>query len=73
MLASSPDKTETFKLLTEKLDTKSKEFMIVFMGEDVTENEQAAVEAIVSEQYPNVEFYALAGGQEIYDFIIILE
>ena len=73
MLASSPDKTVTFKLLTEKLDTKSKEFMIVFMGEDVTENEQAAVEAIVSEQYPNVEFYALAGGQEIYDFIIILE
>jgi dihydroxyacetone kinase-like predicted kinase len=73
MLASSPDKAETFKLLTEKLDAKNKEFMIVFMGEDVTDTEKSAVEAIVSEQYPSVEFYALDGGQEVYDFIIILE
>ena len=73
MLASTPDKIETFKLLTEKLDAKNKEFMIVFMGEDVTKCERAAVEALASEQYKNLEFYALDGGQEVYDFIIILE
>lgn len=73
MLTSTSDKIETFKNLTEKLDAKSKEFMIVFMGGGATEGERSAVEAFVSEQYPNVEFYALDGGQEVYDFIIILE
>lgn len=73
MLTSNADKVDTFRALTEKLGAKSKEFMIVFMGESVTDAERAEVEAFVSEAYPSVEFYPLDGGQEVYDFIIILE
>ncbi len=73
MLTSSRDKLETFRSLCEKLNAGSKEFMIVFFGKDATDEERAAAEEYCTTAYPRTEFYALDGGQEVYDFIIILE
>ena len=47
--------------------------MILFYGIDVTAEEKAAVAESVEKLYPDIEFYPLDGGQDVYDFIMILE
>ena len=73
MLVSSPDKISAFSELAEKLAAGSKSFMIVFCGADVTEEERDRVSEVASEKYPGDEVYVADGGQEVYDFILILE
>jgi len=73
MLASCESKIDTLIALTEKLDAKDKVFMIVSYGEGVSEVEKTEVSITIKSKYPNVEFYEIDGGQEVYDFIVILE
>lgn len=73
MLVSGKDRLGVFKGLSEKLGADEKEFMIVFYGKDVTDGEKTAIKESVEELYPNMEFYPLDGGQDVYDFIMILE
>lgn len=73
MLISGKDRLGVFKGLSEKLGADEKEFMIVFYGKDVTDREKTAIKESVEELYPNMEFYPLDGGQDVYDFIMILE
>jgi dihydroxyacetone kinase-like predicted kinase len=64
---------QTFTALADNLEAETKEFMIVVYGMSVTESEKQAVRAQVEEKYSNLEFYEINGGQEVYDFIMILE
>ena len=73
MLTASKDKLSVYFDLAEKLDASDKTFMIAVYGQDVTEEERQKVEEGVSERYPELEFYQIDGGQEVYDFIVILE
>ena len=73
MLTASKDKLSVYLDLAEKLDASDKTFMIAVYGQDVTEEERQKVEQGVSERYPELEFYQIDGGQEVYDFIVILE
>ena len=73
MQVASDDKVSTYKALAEKLNASQKEFMIAVYGAGVREKEKQAVNEYVSEKYSNLEFYEIDGGQEIYDFIMILE
>ena len=49
------------------------EFCIVVFGKDASESERKAAAAHIEENYPGVEFYTIDGGQDVYDYILILE
>lgn len=73
MLCSTPDKMQTFKDLCQKLKVEEKSFFIAVFGKDVSDSEKQTASEYVESQYPDVEFYQLDGGQDVYDFIMILE
>lgn len=73
VLVYDADKVTAAKLLTEKLGTDEKSFLIVFYGAGVTEAERAVYEKFVKTTLRDVEFYGMDGGQGIYDFIIVLQ
>ena len=60
------------KLAQEAAD-RSAEFVTVFYGEDVTEEQAAAAETIFSRLCPSAELSVLPGGQPVYYYIISIE
>ena len=73
MYTSNKDKLATYYDLIEKLDIKNKMFLINVYGSDVSKEEKEEIKKRLQSEYPNIEFYEIDGGQEVYDFIIILE
>ena len=73
MLTASKSKIDAFFALADKLGAWNKNFMIVSFGEDVTDEEKQIIESMVMSQHPSLEFYQIDGGQEVYEFIMILE
>lgn len=67
------NKVDTFFALADKLDIAEKEFLITVFGKDVNEQDRESVRNKVAEKYSNVEFYEIDGGQDVYDFILIIE
>ena len=68
------DRTETAKSLIKKLmDMESKDVIIVFYGEGVSDGEVAGLQEFLGEQFPMVDVGFVNGKQGIYDFIISLE
>ncbi|MBQ8685672.1 MAG: DAK2 domain-containing protein [Clostridia bacterium] len=73
MLVSKPTKTEAVCALAEKMGIKDKEFLIVVYGKGATEAEREALAAFMAKVYPRVEVYEIDGGQDVYDFLLIVE
>ncbi len=73
MLVSASNKTQAVCALMDALEVKNKEFLIVVYGADTTDADKETVRAYASETCPNVETYEINGGQEIYDYILIVE
>lgn len=73
MLVSSKDKLEAFDCLCEKLDAKQKDFIIAVYGTGITALDKKKTAELVSQKYSNVEFYEIDGGQNVYDYIVIIE
>ncbi|MBR7117170.1 MAG: DAK2 domain-containing protein [Clostridia bacterium] len=60
--------------LADALLSKEGTFMLTaFVGEDVTEEEQAAVEEKINALHPDAEVYFTYGGQAIYPYIFVAE
>ena len=72
MRVSVPSKLDAARLLVDKV-VEDKEFVIVAYGQDATAEEREAFSAYMAEKYPRVEFYEIDGGQEVYDFLLILQ
>ena len=73
MLVANKDKYEAFFSLADKLEAWDKNFMILSFGENVSEEEKQFIEDKISAEHPLLEFYRIDGGQEVYDFVMILE
>ena len=73
MLVANKDKYEAFFSLADKLEAWDKNFMIISFGENVSEEEKQFIEDKISAEHPLLEFYRIDGGQEVYDFVMILE
>ncbi|MBO7155638.1 MAG: hypothetical protein J6V67_07090, partial [Campylobacter sp.] len=67
MQVSADDKVTAFTSLAEKLNVRDKEFMIAVYGKDVEDKEKQAVREYVAENYCELEFYEIDGGQDVYD------
>lgn len=73
MLLCKPTKTEAAIALTEALGVGEKEFAIVVHGKGASEEERETLRAFMAQAYPRVEVYEIDGGQEVYDFLLIVE
>lgn len=61
------------KDLLEKAITEDSEMVSIYYGEDVTEEDAAALSAFVEENYPDCEVELQMGGQPLYYYIISVE
>ena len=73
MLVFEQNKADAACALADKLSLDKKEFFIAVYNHQVTDEERAAFNAYVGEKYPNVELYEIDGGQDVYDFLFIVE
>ena len=49
------------------------EVIIAICGKDTTAGDMEAVRLFVKETYPRVELFEIDGGQDIYNFIFVIE
>jgi dihydroxyacetone kinase-like predicted kinase len=73
ILVSSEDKVSCAIELMKNKNADEKEFIVAFYGIDVGVNDKKKFESLISQEFSDVEFYAVSGDQEIYDFIIVLQ
>ena len=73
MLVCKPTKTEAVQALTFALNAEQKEFVIAVYGKSVTQAEKQEFRAFMEQTYPKVETYEIDGGQDVYDFMLIIE
>ena len=73
MLVASPTKTQAVCALIDALKVCEHEFLIAVYGAETTDEEKEIARAYVAETCANVELYEIDGGQEIYDYILIVE
>jgi DAK2 domain fusion protein YloV len=71
MLVSTKSKTETATTLMDKIAT-GKEFLIAVYGAGATKEEREII-ANHAQGLKGVEFYEIDGGQDVYDFLFIVE
>lgn len=59
--------------LTKLLVNKDSQFITLFFGEDVSEQDAENIEGFLQEKFPNVELTLVNGGQPVYYYIISVE
>ncbi|MBO4934481.1 MAG: DAK2 domain-containing protein [Clostridia bacterium] len=69
----SPDKCEALLGLAEKLDSASRDVMLLICGRDTSEEDAQSVYAALTARYKRTEVIMIDGGQPIHDFVLILE
>ncbi len=72
MLNVGDNKNDTAVSLLEKLGIKEKYILTAIYGKGVTPKEKEKFENDIAEKYPQIEFYGIDGGQEVYDFVFVL-
>ena len=73
LLANSTDRLEVLCKTIDNMGMRDYEICIVVCGKDGTAEEAAAVEKYVASNYRGKEVYVIDGGQDVYDYIVILE
>ena len=73
LLASSTERLETVCKTIDNMSIRDYEICIVVCGKDGTAEEGAAIENYINTNYRDKEVYVIDGGQDVYDYIIILE
>ena len=73
LFATQQDLTALLEHLAHAEEIKSAEFISIFYGKDVTEEEAQKVEAIFAEACPDAEVTLLPGGQPVYYYMISAE
>ena len=73
MLVASESKLGAFGALCEKLKVGDSDVFIVVYGEQVDEDLREQTANFVAQNYPDLEYYEIDGGQEVYDYILIIE
>ncbi len=73
ILAKSQSLEETVLKLIGKMKEDSHQVITLYYGEDVKEDEAAALAEVVSEKYPDCDVDFHNGGQSVYYYIIAME
>ncbi len=73
MLVSEKDKLTAAKALIEKMGGDEMYLITAFTGSEAAPEETEALSDWLAEKYPDVEFYTVDGGQDVYPFIFVVE
>lgn len=73
MLACDKERLQAARKLAESLKAGQHEFMIVIYGKAVGKDERENFHASIKESSPKLELYEIDGGQDIYDYLLILQ
>ena len=73
MLACDKERLEAARKLAGELKAGEHEFMIVIYGKSVGNEERKDFHSSMKKNYPKLELYEIDGGQEIYDYLLILQ
>ena len=73
MLVSDPDKIAAAIELIARAGGENGEFITVFYGENATDEDKTRLKEEAEKRFPNAEFYETDGGQEVYDFMFVIE
>ena len=73
LFGTDRDITVLLRKLAEEAREKNTEFLTVFYGQDVSEEDAAAAEAMFAQVCPEAELSMLPGGQPVYYYIISME
>lgn len=73
IVTSDADMMESAKTLLLGMVDEDTEIITIFLGADATEEQAQALEAILTDAYPEVEVEILSGGQPLYPFIYSVE
>ncbi len=72
MRVSMPSKMGAVYALVDAV-ADGNEFVIAAYGKDATDEERAAFSAYMADKHSRIEFYEIDGGQEVYDFLLIVQ
>jgi len=73
LITSGPNADDVIDTVAGKLQEFSPEFITVFSGEDVSDDDAASVVKRMSIISPNAEIAVIPGGQPVYHYIISAE
>ena len=73
MLAADKDKVNCACTLLKNLRIQDFEYVITIYGNSITDEERRAYLDRMASDYPSIEVYEIEGGQEVYDFMMILQ
>ena len=73
LFGTNQDISVMLEKLAEKAAEKGAEFVTLFYGEDVTEEQAQEAERLFTGKCPNAELSVLQGGQPVYYYIISIE
>lgn len=73
LLSVHPNRLEAVCETLKKIGMEQYDICIAFCGKDVDEAEVARLETELGLRYKGKEFYLINGGQDVYDYILIVE
>ena len=73
ILCSGKNRTEVAFSTIEKINATDLDLVVVFYGKNVSREEKDNFESGMASKYPSSEFYGLDGGQDVYDYVIIID
>ncbi len=73
MKVSRKEKVDAAMELLEKMDMEERYLVTAFAGKEADADEIAELESRIGEEFPDVEFYVVDGGQDVYPFIFVVE
>lgn len=73
MLASDRDCMTVCRSILPHMELEDKFALTVFAGADAKDEEKAALESFIHEEYPDIEVYIVDGGQGVYNYIFVAE
>ena len=73
LLAANDDRLETVCKTVEMIGFDKYDVCIVICGKEATEEEAEQIEKYINSHYRGKEVYIIDGGQDVYDYILIVE
>ncbi len=73
MLSVNKSRLVTVCESIDALNFSKYDFCILICGKDATDEEAQRIEAYIKARYKNKELYIINGGQDVYDYIMIVE
>ena len=73
IVSADNDRRDTAMMLSGRIDFEGHEICVLIRGKDTTEEEAKEILDTVRSQHPEMEVYLIDGGQEIYDYLFVVE